>query len=74
MPPSRGATSSAKPSSMRRICSRCKARLAFFVHHNTLRALQHLPFEEAVTEASRLFGAEPYMTEASYRADSAPRT
>jgi uncharacterized protein YbcC (UPF0753/DUF2309 family) len=45
--------------------------IGVFIHHNTLHALQHLPFEEAVTEASRLFGAEPYMSEASYRAELA---
>src|SRR6516165_850958 len=42
--------------------------ITVFVHHNTLHAFEGLPFEEAVTEASHLFGAEPYMTEAEYRA------
>jgi len=45
--------------------------IGVFVHHNTLHAFEHLPFEEAVTQAGHLFGAEPYMSEASYRAELA---
>lgn len=43
--------------------------IGVFVHHNTLHAFEHLPFEEAVVRAAQLFGAEPYMSEAAYRAE-----
>ncbi|HTS47339.1 MAG TPA: DUF2309 domain-containing protein, partial [Bryobacteraceae bacterium] len=45
--------------------------IGIFVHHNTLHAFEHLPFEEAVIQAWQLFGAEPYMSEAEYRAELA---
>jgi len=45
--------------------------IGVFVHHNTLHSFEHLPFEEAVKQAGQLFGAEPYMSEASYRAELA---
>lgn len=41
--------------------------MGVFVHHNTLHAFQHLPFEEAVVAAGRLFGAEPYWPEEKFR-------
>ncbi|HEX4134494.1 MAG TPA: DUF2309 domain-containing protein [Bryobacteraceae bacterium] len=46
-----------------------QAPIGVFIHHNTLHAFEHLPFERAVIEASHLFGAEPYMSEAAYRAE-----
>ena len=45
--------------------------IGVFVHHNTLHAFEDRPFEEAVIEAWTLFGAEPYMSEAAYRAELA---
>ena len=45
--------------------------IGVFIHHNTLHAFEHLPFEEAVKQAAQLFGAEPYMSEANYRAELA---
>ena len=41
--------------------------LEAFVHHNTLHAFEHLPFEEAVEEAARIFNAQPYMAEEAFR-------
>jgi len=45
--------------------------IGVFVHHNTLHAFQDRTFEQAVVDASHLFGAEPYMSEAAYRAELA---
>jgi uncharacterized protein len=41
--------------------------IGVFIHHNTLHAFQHLPFERAVVEAAQLFGTEPYMREEQFR-------
>src|SRR5690606_5645644 len=38
-----------------------------FVHHNTLHAFEDRPFSEAVREAVKLFGCEPYLSEDKYR-------
>jgi uncharacterized protein YbcC (UPF0753/DUF2309 family) len=41
--------------------------IGVFVHHNTLHAFQHLPFEQAVTDAARAFQTEPYLSEEAYQ-------
>lgn len=41
--------------------------IGVFVHHNTLHAFQHKMFDEAVAEASKLYGRQPYLTEAAFR-------
>ncbi|MGK0348460.1 MAG: hypothetical protein ACI855_004550, partial [Myxococcota bacterium] len=41
--------------------------LEAFVHHNTLHHFEHLPFQEGVEAAADIFGAQPYMSEASFR-------
>lgn len=38
-----------------------------FVHHNTLHALEHLPFHEAVRQGWEIYGAEPYLSERHFR-------
>ncbi len=43
--------------------------IGVFVHHNTLHAFERLSFEQAVIQAAQLFDAEPYMSEAAYRAE-----
>lgn len=43
--------------------------IGVFIHHNTLHAFQHLPFEKAVVEAAKRFGTEPFLTEDHYRAE-----
>ena len=32
-----------------------------FIHHNTLHAVQHLPFHEGVAVAAKMFGARSYL-------------
>jgi uncharacterized protein YbcC (UPF0753/DUF2309 family) len=41
--------------------------ITVFIHHNTLHAFEHLPFEEAVVEAQRVLGPEPYQSEVRFR-------
>ncbi|QEG36899.1 DUF2309 domain-containing protein [Bythopirellula goksoeyrii] len=38
-----------------------------FVHHNTLHAFEHLPFDEAVVLGGKLFNCHPYLPEQRYR-------
>ena len=42
--------------------------ISIFIHHNTLHAFEHLPFEEAVERAGEQLGCEPYLAESRYRA------
>jgi len=37
-----------------------------FIHHNTLHAFEHLPFEEGVKEGAKLFGCQPFLSEDRY--------
>jgi hypothetical protein len=39
-----------------------------FIHHNPLNGLEHLPFEEAVEHATRLFHARGYLPRTDYQA------
>jgi uncharacterized protein YbcC (UPF0753/DUF2309 family) len=41
--------------------------ISIFIHHNTLHAYEHLPFEEAVEHAASRLGREPYLAESRYR-------
>lgn len=52
-------------------CLPAQGPIGVFIHHNTLHAFQHLPFEEAVQEAAQLFQAEPFLTEDAYRREFA---
>jgi hypothetical protein len=38
-----------------------------FIHHNPLNGLEHLPFEEAVAEATRLFHARGWLPRGDYQ-------
>lgn len=38
-----------------------------FVHHNTLHAYEHLPFEQAVLEGARQYNCQPYWPLSRYR-------
>ncbi|HYN09810.1 MAG TPA: DUF2309 domain-containing protein [Vicinamibacterales bacterium] len=41
--------------------------ISIFIHHNTLHAFEHVPFEVAVERAAERLGCEPYLIEARYR-------
>ena len=41
--------------------------ISIFIHHNTLHAFEHLPFEEAVEYAADALGREPFLPESRYR-------
>lgn len=45
--------------------------ITVFVHHNTLRAFEDLPFDEAVLEGARIYGCQPYLTEDLFREELA---
>ncbi|BBL57959.1 YbcC family protein [Methylomonas koyamae] len=38
-----------------------------FIHHNTLHAVQHLPFHEGVALAAKIFGARSYLPLSDYQ-------
>ena len=38
-----------------------------FIHHNTLHAVQHMPFHEGVAVAAKVFGAKSYLPLADYQ-------
>jgi uncharacterized protein len=44
-----------------------QAPLKDFIHHNTLHAFQHIPFHDALNQATQLFGYKVYLTIAEYR-------
>src|SRR5215470_4677546 len=41
--------------------------ITVFIHHNTLHALEDLPFTEAVKRGGTIFGCQPYLTRSRYR-------
>ena len=41
--------------------------ITVFIHHNTLHALEDLPFDEAVKRGATVFGCQPYLTRSRYR-------
>jgi uncharacterized protein YbcC (UPF0753/DUF2309 family) len=45
--------------------------ITVFVHHNTLHAFEHLPFDEAVKAGAATYGCHPYLPEEFYRREVA---
>jgi uncharacterized protein YbcC (UPF0753/DUF2309 family) len=43
--------------------------ITVFIHHNTLHALEDLPFTEAVKRGATVFHCQPYLTRRHYRAE-----
>jgi uncharacterized protein YbcC (UPF0753/DUF2309 family) len=41
--------------------------ISIFIHHNTLHASEHMPFEDAVEHAAEQLGCEPFLAESRYR-------
>jgi uncharacterized protein YbcC (UPF0753/DUF2309 family) len=41
--------------------------ISIFIHHNTLHAFEHLPFEDAVEQAAMWLERQPYLAESRYR-------
>ena len=41
--------------------------ISVFIHHNLLHAFEGAPFEDAVAQAARIYGAEPFWPAARYR-------
>jgi uncharacterized protein YbcC (UPF0753/DUF2309 family) len=65
--------SSAADQELTRVIDRLAALLpaqgpiSIFIHHNTLHAFEHLPFESAVELAAGQLGCEPFLSESRYR-------
>jgi uncharacterized protein YbcC (UPF0753/DUF2309 family) len=45
--------------------------ITVFIHHNTLHAFEHLPFDEGVKKGAQVFGCQPYLSENRYREELA---
>lgn len=45
--------------------------ITVFVHHNTLHAFEELSFADALRQATKVYGCEPYLSEGRYRQELA---